>query len=103
MPWRGCRSSALRSYTSSGPLYVEGVDTPGLEDQPGTEDPRLRRLQLEGRQEAFRVTNEAYRWVSDPRFHPSGDKVPSSVVKCVLAKIQDPRSLLQNGTPQNVH
>jgi hypothetical protein len=25
--------------------------------------------------EALRVTNETYRWVSDPRFHPSGSKV----------------------------
>jgi hypothetical protein len=24
---------------------------------------------------ARRVTNETYRWVSDPRFHPSGNKV----------------------------
>ncbi|KAK0227971.1 hypothetical protein IW262DRAFT_568411 [Armillaria fumosa] len=56
MAWRGCREMDVR-------------ETAVL--------PR-NRLEREGRLEARRVTNETFRWVSDARFHPSGDKIIAS-------------------------
>jgi hypothetical protein len=40
-----------------------------------TAEKKRRRLLREGRLDARRVTNETFRWISDPRFHPSGDKI----------------------------
>ncbi|KAK0474891.1 hypothetical protein IW261DRAFT_532142 [Armillaria novae-zelandiae] len=56
MAWRGCREMDVR---------------------PTRALPRSR-LQREGRLEARRVTNETFRWVSDARFHPSGNKIIAS-------------------------
>ncbi|KAG7453025.1 uncharacterized protein BT62DRAFT_959229 [Guyanagaster necrorhizus] len=60
MAWRGCRDMDVR---------------------PGTvtyDDRQTDRLKREGRLEARRVTNETFRWVSDARFHPSGNKIIAS-------------------------
>lgn len=85
MPWRGCQTAALRSYdravsplsqSLSEALTHEEEDEHRLaEGFKEDEDRRQRRLLREGRSEAHRVTNETYRWVSDARFHPDGDKV----------------------------
>ena len=40
-----------------------------------TAERKTRRLLREGRLNAQRVTNETYRWVSEPRFHPSGKTI----------------------------
>ncbi|TFK72232.1 hypothetical protein BDN72DRAFT_763687 [Pluteus cervinus] len=40
-----------------------------------TEERKVNRLVREGRFGAQRLTNETYRFISDARFHPSGDKV----------------------------
>ncbi|KAG8958820.1 hypothetical protein FRC03_008801 [Tulasnella sp. 419] len=78
-PWHGCENAALHSYGKRN-----GVDT--LPEEPGSVNggraagsnsmtQEQRRLSLEGRSEARLVTNETYRWVSDPRFHPDGTKI----------------------------
>ncbi|KAI0692203.1 hypothetical protein BC835DRAFT_1358056 [Cytidiella melzeri] len=80
MKWKGCDAMDVRSEEADGKLLQalksqreeEEMLASGLKE---TEDRRLRRLTREGRLSAHRVTNETYRWVSDARFHPSGDKV----------------------------
>ena len=92
MPWAadGCTAMDVRARANSQKmdeeLLVQGVKE--------TEERKLRRLTREGRADgqchsilyivppsvliesvAQRITNETYNWVSDPRWHPSGDKV----------------------------
>ncbi|KAG8914111.1 hypothetical protein FRC01_004220 [Tulasnella sp. 417] len=88
LPWRGCRTAALRSYDhdpeTTHPLNQSLLQALAHEEEDEIwlaqgfkedDDKRMRRLLREGRSEAHRVTNETYRWVSDARFHPDGDKV----------------------------
>lgn len=88
MPWRGCRAAALRSYDHGAetayPLNQGLLQALAHEEEDESwlaqgfkedDNKRQRRLLREGRSETHRVTNETYRWVSDARFHPDGDKV----------------------------
>ncbi|KLO20114.1 hypothetical protein SCHPADRAFT_923945 [Schizopora paradoxa] len=78
--WKGCdemsvrpkfpdaqMADALRRKDDEADDLAKGIKE--------TSERRSRRLTLEGRSLAHRVTNETYRWVSDPRFHPSGQKL----------------------------
>ncbi|KAK0210254.1 hypothetical protein DFS33DRAFT_1378240 [Desarmillaria ectypa] len=62
MTWRGCREMDVRPATALPRIF----------------DEQSNRLKREGRLEARRVTNETFRWVSDARFHPSGNKIIAS-------------------------
>ncbi|KAJ8474259.1 hypothetical protein ONZ45_g16009 [Pleurotus djamor] len=81
--WTGCEDMDLRPTIPSraSPELVAALDfqhedeTLLAERVRETPERRDRRLVREGRFAARRVTNETYRWVSDPRFHPSGSKV----------------------------
>lgn len=68
MPWHGCEHMALAE---------DGHASENQDVDPGPETPseRARRLTAEGRADALRVTNETYRYLSDARWHPSGDRV----------------------------
>ncbi|KAH9926124.1 uncharacterized protein B0H18DRAFT_1085078 [Fomitopsis serialis] len=59
--------SALEVMEDEEALLASGVKE--------TKERRLRRLLREGRLNAQRVTNETFRWVSDARFHPSGNNL----------------------------
>ncbi|KIO03999.1 hypothetical protein M404DRAFT_1000833 [Pisolithus tinctorius Marx 270] len=80
MPWSagGCEEMDVRSPSVITPEaialkeYEDNILAQGVKE---TEDRRLRRLGREGRLSARRVTNETYNWVSDPRWHPSGNKI----------------------------
>ncbi|KAG8966486.1 hypothetical protein FRB90_010956, partial [Tulasnella sp. 427] len=86
MPWRGCSAAALRSSDATNPLPLDPTLLEALDHEEEDtlrllqgvkedEAARTRRLLREGRASAHRVTNETYRWVSDARWHPDGDKV----------------------------
>ncbi|KAL1720580.1 hypothetical protein EV715DRAFT_271890 [Schizophyllum commune] len=66
MPWRGL-AEALATRDSDEALLAAGT--------PETTERRQRRLLREGRLDAVRVTNETYRFVTDPRWHPSGERI----------------------------
>ncbi|KAH9915780.1 uncharacterized protein BXZ73DRAFT_92563 [Epithele typhae] len=78
--WKGCKAMDVRPEQATGELqnalrvkkYEEGLLASGVAE---TEERKRHRLLREGRLHAQRVTNETYRWVSDARFHPDGDKV----------------------------
>lgn len=80
MEWKGCDGMDVRSRSIDEGLSkaLELKETEqdmlaaGIKETAGR---KYRRLLREGRQGAHRITNETYRWVSDPRFHPSGSKV----------------------------
>ncbi|KAG2348382.1 hypothetical protein BDR05DRAFT_874491 [Suillus weaverae] len=79
MPWAadGCTAMDVRAHASSSrelelKIHDEDQLARGLRE---TGERKLRRLTREGRANAQRITNETYNWVSDPRWHPSGDKV----------------------------
>lgn len=83
MPWKGCKEMAVRA-TPEVKLSDELLAAIAKEDSDnsillsGTLEStaqKHRRLLREGRLHAYRVTNESYRYVTDARFHPSGDKV----------------------------
>ncbi|KAF9239695.1 hypothetical protein BU15DRAFT_87992 [Melanogaster broomeanus] len=80
MPWAagGCSAMDVRSPSAmtAEAVALKDYDADLLaQGVKETEDRRLRRLSLEGRLSALRVTNETYHWVSDARWHPSGTKV----------------------------
>ncbi|EJD43843.1 hypothetical protein AURDEDRAFT_145360 [Auricularia subglabra TFB-10046 SS5] len=75
MPWRGCASMGLEQ---GGQWEPHGRENQGVDPGPETPRERARRLIAEGRAGAVRVTNETYRYVSDARWHPSGDRVIAS-------------------------
>lgn len=79
MPWAadGCTAMDVRAHVSSShelglKIHDEEQLARGMKE---TGERKLRRLTREGRVNAQRITNETYNWVSDPRWHPSGDKV----------------------------
>ncbi|KIJ63294.1 hypothetical protein HYDPIDRAFT_113258 [Hydnomerulius pinastri MD-312] len=80
MPWAagGCAAmdvrspSAMTAETIALKQHEARLLAQGVKE---TEERRMRRLSLEGRLAAVRVTNETYNWVSDPRWHSSGDKI----------------------------
>ncbi|KAG6836930.1 hypothetical protein H0H93_001092 [Arthromyces matolae] len=78
--WKGCDAMDLRSNSANDSLRT-ALNAQTLEEDllvNGIKENELRRrnrLIREGRFGAQRVTNETYRWVTDGRFHPSGDKV----------------------------
>lgn len=79
MPWApdGCTAMDVRAHVSSPrdlelKIHEEEQLARGIKE---TDERKLRRLIREGRVNAQRITNETYNWVSDPRWHPSGDKV----------------------------
>ncbi|KAL0568939.1 hypothetical protein V5O48_013038 [Marasmius crinis-equi] len=82
MPWRSCEemdlrpSAGVQSSRLSGALSVKAAEDQLLAH--GVKETRKRRenrLIREGRLEAQRVSNETWRTVTAPRFHPSGEKV----------------------------
>ncbi|KZT44231.1 composite domain of metallo-dependent hydrolase [Sistotremastrum suecicum HHB10207 ss-3] len=87
IPWKGCSAMSLRptdrnpgAASLSSELHRslslqkedEAILASGVAE---TVERKTRRLLREGRLNAQRVTNETYRWVSEPRFHPSGEKI----------------------------
>lgn len=79
MPWAadGCTAMDTRAHVSSShelelKIQDDELLARGMKE---TSVRKLRRLTREGRVNAQRITNETYNWVSDPRWHPSGDKV----------------------------
>ncbi|KAF9068339.1 hypothetical protein BDP27DRAFT_1422041 [Rhodocollybia butyracea] len=81
--WQGCKQMNLRPGV--GDILSSPLQTALLfkaEDQVSlnsgvqeTPEKKQNRLLREGRAQALMVTNETYRFVTDARFHPSGDKV----------------------------
>ncbi|KAJ6610225.1 hypothetical protein B0H10DRAFT_2177862 [Mycena sp. CBHHK59/15] len=79
-PWAGCEAADLRAIDASARLmqafqfktHDEALLALSIEE---SEERKINRLVREGRYEAQRVTNETFRWITDARFHPSGDKV----------------------------
>ncbi|KAJ3555991.1 hypothetical protein NM688_g2275 [Phlebia brevispora] len=100
MEWKGCEAMDVRPKSAKGHLS-DALQTKQYDDDllihgvKETRERRFRRLYREGRAGgkhtapsitglhnnhnyfalARRVTNETFRWVTDPRFHPSGDKI----------------------------
>ena len=96
MEWKGCYEMDLRSTTPRKELLI-ALNAQEIEQRHLSQglkensQQKMNRLLREGRLNgtqlilddcdsphvltARRVTNETYRWVSDPRFHPSGNKV----------------------------
>ncbi|KAG6873372.1 hypothetical protein C0995_016481 [Termitomyces sp. Mi166 len=79
--WKGCEAMDLRSddladddlrMALKAQKFEEDLLANGLKED---HQRRYNRLLREGRLNAQRVTNETYRWVTDARFHPSGNKV----------------------------
>ncbi|KAJ7334166.1 hypothetical protein DFH08DRAFT_300863 [Mycena albidolilacea] len=78
-PWSGCVAADLRPTKGRGStalkdaLYSKAFDehllSQGIKE---TNERRVNRLIREGRHDVQRVTNETYRWLSEPRFHPDG-------------------------------
>ncbi|EPQ51053.1 hypothetical protein GLOTRDRAFT_118109 [Gloeophyllum trabeum ATCC 11539] len=81
MKWTSCEEMDVGSPRSGNDELREAVALGAREDEmlasrvKESPDRKRRRLLREGRLVARRVTNETYRWVSDARFHPSGDTV----------------------------
>ncbi|KAF8842538.1 hypothetical protein BDN67DRAFT_965670 [Paxillus ammoniavirescens] len=80
MPWAagGCSAMDVRSpsIVTAQAVALKDYDADLLaQGVKETEARKLRRLSLEGRLAAVRVTNETYNWVSDARWHPSGTKL----------------------------
>ncbi|KAJ7898463.1 hypothetical protein B0H13DRAFT_2520490 [Mycena leptocephala] len=83
-PWAGCEAADLRVGPTKGagaPTLVQALASKTHDENllsqgiRETEERRVNRLIREGRYDAQRVTNETYRWISDPRFHPSGTHI----------------------------
>ncbi|KIJ44168.1 hypothetical protein M422DRAFT_67773 [Sphaerobolus stellatus SS14] len=87
-PWTGCDEAALRPHEElqrkgvaprqelldalASQKHDEHLLNSGVKESAGR---RRRRLVREGRSNAWRVTNETYRTVSEPRFHPDGQSI----------------------------
>ncbi|KAJ3798012.1 hypothetical protein GGU11DRAFT_27909 [Lentinula aff. detonsa] len=85
MNWTSCEEMDVRPSTATDPLLAEALAAKDVQEDllfiqrvPETEGRRKNRLRREGRISAQRVTNETYRYVSGPRFHPSGHKIITS-------------------------
>ncbi|OJT07280.1 hypothetical protein TRAPUB_1877 [Trametes pubescens] len=79
--WAGCEASDLRPAHAANTELSHALQLKTEEEDllangvRETAERKQRRLLREGRLNTRRVTNETYRWVSDARFHPSGDKI----------------------------
>ncbi|KAI0329892.1 hypothetical protein GY45DRAFT_1324512 [Cubamyces sp. BRFM 1775] len=79
--WKGCSNMDVRPTHTSNQDLISALRLKHEEEEllaSGTKETverKQRRLLREGRLDVKRVTNETYRWVSDARFHPSGEKV----------------------------
>ncbi|KAF5379918.1 hypothetical protein D9757_007232 [Collybiopsis confluens] len=81
--WSGCENMNLRpSFDDVIVPEFRSALLSKVEDEallrggvPETAHRKQARLIREGRAGAFRVTNETYRFVTDARFHPSGQKI----------------------------
>ncbi|KAF9068356.1 hypothetical protein BDP27DRAFT_1327507 [Rhodocollybia butyracea] len=85
MNWTSCEKMDVRPLAAPNPLLAEALANKEMEEEllfiqrlTETETRRRNRLLREGRFSAQRVTNETYRFVSSPRFHPSEDKIIAS-------------------------
>ncbi|KAF5379903.1 hypothetical protein D9757_007185 [Collybiopsis confluens] len=86
MNWTSCEEMDRRPLgAQNGALLAQALDVQRAAEEmhyvervPETETRRRNRLRGEGRLEAQRVTNETYRYVSNPRFHPSGNRIITS-------------------------
>ncbi|KAJ8593992.1 hypothetical protein M405DRAFT_858487 [Rhizopogon salebrosus TDB-379] len=75
-PWAadGCGAMDVREHINPSRVLEQKQDEELLaQGVKETDERKLRRLTREGRVHAQRITNETYSWVSDPRWHPSGD------------------------------
>ncbi|KAK6992264.1 Amidohydro-rel domain-containing protein [Favolaschia claudopus] len=77
-PWSGCAAADLRPTNGAGSVLLKQALASKVHDAhllslgvKETEERRVNRLIREGRHDAQRVTNETFRFVSEPRFHPS--------------------------------
>ncbi|KAJ7890504.1 hypothetical protein B0H14DRAFT_3081659 [Mycena olivaceomarginata] len=70
-PWSGCvdRGSQAGQRQRLDGAFDEHLLSQGIKE---TNERRVNRLIREGRHDVQRVTNETYRWLSEPRFHPDG-------------------------------
>ncbi|KAH8830826.1 hypothetical protein DL96DRAFT_1594464 [Flagelloscypha sp. PMI_526] len=74
--WGGCDAMDLRAPSGS-PQFLNAQKYRHLDEEllaqgyPETAERKVRRLTREGRVNVRRVTNETYRWVTSPRFHPT--------------------------------
>ncbi|KAJ3981233.1 hypothetical protein F5890DRAFT_570495 [Lentinula detonsa] len=83
MDWLGCKQMSLRpSDTESAAPALQSALLSKAEDEkllrsgvPETAERKYNRLLREGRARASMVTNETYRYVTDARFNPSGEKI----------------------------
>ncbi|KAJ6500727.1 hypothetical protein C8R45DRAFT_1210456 [Mycena sanguinolenta] len=81
-PWLGCEAADLRPARGTGSMALEQALASKFDDEhllslgvKETDARRINRLIREGRYDVQRVTNETYRWLSEPRFHPSGSHI----------------------------
>ncbi|ESK86757.1 amidohydrolase [Moniliophthora roreri MCA 2997] len=80
LPWKGCDAMDVRPI-SKDRVLASALELKSTEDEllakgvKETEERKHRRLIREGRINAQRITNETWRYVSGPRFYPSGSKV----------------------------
>ncbi|KAF8216523.1 hypothetical protein K438DRAFT_1797365 [Mycena galopus ATCC 62051] len=79
-PWSGCEAADLRLTQHTGSTALKQALASKVHDEhllslgiKETDARRVNRLIREGRYDAQRVTNETYRWLSEPRFHPSNE------------------------------
>ncbi|TRM63706.1 hypothetical protein BD626DRAFT_495129 [Schizophyllum amplum] len=81
IPWHGCAAMDVRPTADVSPDLAAALSQRDADDTllgaglPETVERRSRRLLREGRLDAMRVTNETFRFVSDPRWHPSGERI----------------------------
>ncbi|KAH7101042.1 hypothetical protein BKA62DRAFT_657878 [Auriculariales sp. MPI-PUGE-AT-0066] len=80
MPWSGCTSMSLSPPVPSSE-FAEAMTLAEADEGQlarGVKETRAateRRLLREGRAQAYRVTNETFRFVSHPEWHPDGNSV----------------------------
>ncbi|ESK88278.1 amidohydrolase [Moniliophthora roreri MCA 2997] len=77
--WQGCEAMDLRSTLYNADLaqalQFKSDDDKLFSEGLETKDSKRRRLIREGRAGAKRVTNETFRYITDPRFHPLRDTI----------------------------
>ncbi|KAL1742540.1 hypothetical protein HDZ31DRAFT_43021 [Schizophyllum fasciatum] len=81
IPWHGCSNMDVRPSTNTPSKLASALAARDADEAllvagvPETAERRERRLQREGRLDAVRITNETYRFVTDPRWHPYDERI----------------------------
>ncbi|KAG8888507.1 hypothetical protein FRB98_007548 [Tulasnella sp. 332] len=71
-PWSGCRAAS--NQVKGDDLWILS-DLDGDPESGENREKNHRREVREGRADAIKITNETFRWVSEARWHPDGDKI----------------------------